>query len=232
MRKQKKHSCDPGKVFAVAFYLGVAVLCFLHKDKLTIETIVGYAPKVPFGAAMVMIALFALKGSTVFVNGNILYAASGVLFSLPSAVIVNSIGTVIMTTIPFFIGRKSGADAMESLAQKHKKLEMVRSAPRHSELCFTLFMRILGILPCEPVGMYLGACGLRYSRYMVGTMLGLAPAIAAYAVIGEYAADPSSTQFIISAVFQGGTTVCSLVFAFVWKHRKEREQERKQLCKK
>ncbi len=48
-----------------------------------------------------MIGLFTLKGCTVLLNGNILYAASGLLFSLPVTIAANSIGTVLMTTIPF-----------------------------------------------------------------------------------------------------------------------------------
>ena len=232
MTKKKKHRCEPRKLVAFCFYLGVSVVCFIHRDKITIESIVSYTPENPAVAAAVMLALFTLKGCTVFVNGNILYAACGVLFPLPAAIAVNAVGTVIMTTIPFFIGRKSGTAAMAALTQKYKKLEMVRNAPRHNELLFTLFMRVLGILPCEPVGMYLGSCGLRYSRYIVGTMIGLAPAIVAYAIIGEYAADPASPQFITAAVFQVGTTLCSLAVAFVWKLRRRSTQEREQSCKK
>ena len=232
MAKKKKHICDLGKLSAICIYLGVAVVCFIHRNKITIESIVSYTPENAAMAAAVMLALFTLKGCTVFVNGNILYAACGVLFPLPAAIAVNTAGSIIMTTIPFFIGRKSGTTTMDALAQKYKKLEMARNAPRYNELLFTLFMRILGILPCEPVGMYLGSCGLRYSKYIVGTMIGLAPAIVAYAIIGEYAADPMSPQFIISAIFQAGTTLCSLAAALMWKLRRRANQEREKSCKK
>ena len=231
MKEQHKRILDPKTVAALCVYLSVAVLCFANRDKITIASIVSYTPDDPVLAAAVMIALFTLKGCTVLLNGNVLYAASGVLFSLPVAMAVNSIGTVLMTTIPFFIGRKSGADMMESLVKKYKKLELVRNAPRHNEFVFTLFIRVLGILPCEPMGMYLGACGLRYRNFILGTMLGLAPAIAAYAIIGEYAAIPTSPQFVIAAVFQLSTTLCSLLAAFVWRKR-NKKQEGMKPCKK
>ena len=231
MEKQQKRIFDPKTVAALCVYLCVAVLCFLNRDKITIASIVGYTPDDPVLAAAVMIALFTLKGCTVLLNGNILYAASGVLFSLPVAMAVNSIGTVLMTTIPFFIGRKSGTEMMEPLVKKYKKLELVRDAPRQNEFAFTLFIRVLGILPCEPMGMYLGACGLRYRNFILGTMLGLAPAIAAYAIIGEYAAIPTSPQFIIAAVFQVSTTLFSLLAAFMWRKR-SKKQEGMKPCKK
>jgi len=225
MEKQQKRIFDPKMVAVLCVYLGMAALCFLNRDKITIASIVSYTPDEPVLAAAVMIALFTLKGCTVLLNGNILYAASGVLFSLPAAIAVNSVGTVLMTTIPFFIGRKSGAEMMETLVQKYKKLELVRNAPRHNEFAFTLFIRVLGVLPCEPMGMYLGACGLRYRRFILGTILGLAPAIAAYAIIGEYAAVPTSPQFIAAATFQLSTTLCSLLAAFLWRKRRKNKKE-------
>ena len=226
MEKRKKPVWDSGKMIPLCFYLVVVLLCLWHRDKITIDAIVSYTPKAPMLAALVMFALFALKGCTVFLNGNILYAASGVLFPLPAALAVNAAGTLAMTTIPFLVGRHAGTEGMEVLARKYKKLELVRSAPRENELQFTFLLRILGILPCEVVGIYLGACGLRYGRYLAGTMLGLLPAIAAYAVIGEYAAAPASPQFIVAAVFQVGTMICAFVAALVWKSRRTACQKR------
>ncbi len=59
---------------------------------------------------------------------------------------------------------------METPVQKYEKLVLVRNAPRRSEFAFTLFIRVLGILPCEPVGMYLGACGPRYRNFILAAM--------------------------------------------------------------
>jgi len=213
-------SVSPGKFVVIGLWLVLIIVCFIHRDELTIEAIVNFTPDEPLWAAAVMLGLFTLKGCTVLVNGNILYAASGVMFSLPGAILVNTAGTCIMTTIPFFIGRKGGEATMEALTQKYHKLAALRNAPRRSEFSFTLFLRILGMLPCEPVGMYLGACGIHYHKYICGTFLGLAPAIVAYAVIGEYAAQPTSPQFIIAACFQVGTTICALITGFLRKRKK------------
>lgn len=226
-RKNMKRSCNkvrtlvsPGKRIVICFWLTLIVICFMHRDELTVEAIVSFTPDAPVWAAAVMLCLFALKGCTLMMSGIILYAASGVAFSLPWAILINTAGTFIMTTIPFFIGRKGGERAMEALTQKYQKLEALRNAPRNSEFSFTFFLRVLGLLPCELVGMYLGACGIHYEKYICGTLLGLIPAIVAYAVIGEYAAQPTSPQFIIAVGFQAGTTICALIAAFLYKRKK------------
>lgn len=217
---KRVRSISPGKLIVIGFWGILITACFVHRDELTIEAIVNFTPDEPLWAAAVMLGLFTLKGCTVLLNGNILYAASGVMFSLPGAILVNTAGTFVMTTIPFFIGRKGGETTMEVLTQKYHKLAALRNAPQRSEFSFTFFLRVLGILPCEPVGMYLGACGIHYDKYICGTFLGLVPAIVAYAVIGEYAAQPTSPQFIIAACFQVGTTICTLIVAFLRKLQK------------
>ena len=217
-------SVSPGKFVVIGLWLVLIIVCFIHRDELTIEAIVNFTPDEPIWAAVVMLGLFTLKGCTVLVNGNILYAASGVMFSLPGAILVNAAGTFIMTTIPFFIGRKGGEETMEAQTQKYQKLAALRNAPRRSEFSFTFFLRILGILPCEPVGMYLGACGIHYDKYICGTFLGLVPAIVAYAVIGEYAAQPASPQFIIAACFLTAITICTIIAGFILKCRTEKNR--------
>lgn len=71
--------------------------------------------------------------------------------------------------------------------------------------------------------MYLGACSLRFGRYIAGTMLGLAPAIVMYAIIGAYIAEPTSPQFLVSVIIQAGTTICSLGAALIWERQKNRK---------
>ena len=210
------------KGIVVFLWLGLIVLCIIYRNELTIERIVNFTPEDTLLAIFIMLALFTLKGSTVFMNGNVLYAACGVMFSLPVAVTVNMAGTAIMTTIPFCIGRKGGSRAMEKLTLRYKKLRLLRDAPKQNEFFFTLILRLLGLLPCEIVGVYLGSCKLRYINYIGGTLLGLLPAAIAFGIIGEYASEPSSPQFIGAIAFQITTTVCTLLLSWRWR-RKNRQ---------
>lgn len=223
MKERKNHIHSIGKLIALCFYLSIVFFCILNREKITLDAIISYTPEKPILAAVVMLALFALKGCTVFLNGNLLYAASGVLFPLPVAISVNALGTVLMTATPFLLGRRAGADAMNALKQKYRKLEVLADAPQQSEFACTLFLRLFGILPCEPIGMYLGACSLHFGKYIAGTMLGLAPAIVMYAIIGAYIAEPTSPQFLVSVIIQTGTTICSLGAALIWERQKNRK---------
>ena len=166
--KKNRHNCLLTDIYH--FYL-------LNRDKITISSILGFTPKNLYLAAFVMLLLFATKSVSVVIYGGLLYAASGIMFSLPVAILVNTIGTVLMVSIPFFIGKNAGQDTMSKLVERNPKLEVLRDVPSKNELFISIFVRLIGMLPGDLVGMYLGASGIRYSKYITGSMIGLFPAI-------------------------------------------------------
>ncbi|MBE6684970.1 MAG: hypothetical protein E7592_04910, partial [Ruminococcaceae bacterium] len=143
-----------GQIFVILFWGGLVLFCFLNRDKISVEGIVGLVPKDSVLSVIVMLLLFAVKGVAVFIYGSILYTASGILFSLPVAIIVNTIGTVIMTTIPFYIGKKAGRRLIGDLVKKNSKLELLRETQNKNEFLVSFFLRMVGLLPADLVAMY------------------------------------------------------------------------------
>jgi uncharacterized membrane protein YdjX (TVP38/TMEM64 family) len=137
---------------------------------------------------------------------------------------VNLIGTVIMTTVPFFIGKRSGCKIIDRLIKKKPKLSFIREMTYNREFFLAFFIRIIGLLPADMVGMYLGASGMRYNRYILGTLLGLAPAVISFSVIGMSIDDPRSTLFIAAVCFELGLAVLSLVLFIIIRKRRQKKQ--------
>lgn len=88
-----------------AVWLVIIVLCLLHREDFTLEGILTYSPRHPALAAALLLALFAVKSLSIFLYSGLLYAASGVLFSLPAAIAVNLAGTAVMVSLPFWLGK-------------------------------------------------------------------------------------------------------------------------------
>ena len=76
------------KVIGIAFWVCLIIFCLIRRDQITAENIVNFTPDNPFLAVCVILLLFALKSVSVVIYGGILYAASGILFSLPAAIAV------------------------------------------------------------------------------------------------------------------------------------------------
>ncbi len=183
---------------AVVFWLILVGICWSHRSELTIEGILNFTPENPFLAVLIMLGLFLLKSITFVIYGNILYAASGILFSLPAAVFLNVIGSAVMASVPFFMGRKAGEGLLTSLTEKHPKLSVLKEIPQKNEILSSVMIRLLGLLPGDLVSMYFGASGVRYSRYLAGTLIGLFPSIVIFSVMGMSVNNIASPTFWIS----------------------------------
>ena len=207
------------KTIVIIIWLILLTICFVYKDEITVERIVNFTPDDPLLAAAIMLILFAVKSVSVFIYGGILYAASGILFPLPTAVMMNIAGTVVMTTIPFFIGKWVGTDLFSRLLEKNTKLEVLRDMPSQNEFFVSFFVRIVGILPSDLVGMYLGASSISYKRYIVGSVLGMLPTAVTFSIMGMSINDISSPAFILSACFEVILVVMSITLYCILRKR-------------
>jgi len=209
----------------LAFWGTLILLCWIYRDRITVESIVNFVPANTTAAICIMLVLFALKGVTVIVYGGLLYAASGILFSMPVAICVNLAGTALMTSVPFFIGKRAGAKMLDQLARKNKRLELLRDAPKQNGFIFSFVVRMIGLLPGDLVGMYSGACGFTYFHYICGTLAGMFPSIITFSAMGMSAHDISSPVFRLSVGCEILLVLLSLAIFILWQRKKHKESK-------
>ena len=210
------------KGIPVFFWAAVILLCFLYRDRITVENIVNFTPENPVLAVGIMLLLFAFKSVTFVIYGSILYAVNGILFPLPFAILLNMAGSAIMATLPFLIGRKNGSGLLLKLTEKYPKLSVLRKLPSENGFFLSMVIRLMGCLPGDVVSMYFGASGIRYREYLTGTLIGLTPSIVIFTVIGMSADDVTSPAFIISVCCEILTVLTSIIWFFCW-NRKRRK---------
>ena len=200
------------EILLLCIWVSVIILCIHNRSRFYMEEIVNLTPANSFLAALVMLALFALKGVAGFIYGSLLYAASGMLFPLSIAVAINLLGTVIMTTIPYMIGERAGAEPVKQIVEKHPRAAMLQSFQRRNDFFFCLIVRMIGFLPSNVLGLYMGAVGIRYVPYILGTLLGMLPSMITFPLMGTNICNIRSPEFLIAAGIQIGLTLLSLAF--------------------
>lgn len=210
------------KGIPVFFWAAVILLCFLYRDRITVENIVNFTPENPVLAVGIMLLLFAFKSVTFVIYGSILYAVNGILFPLPFAILMNMAGSAIMATLPFLIGRRKGSGLLVKLTEKYPKLSVLRKLPSENGFFLSMVIRLMGCLPGDVVSMYFGASGIRYREYLTGTLIGLTPSIVIFTVMGMSADDVTSPAFIISVCCEILTALTSIIWFFCW-NRKRRK---------
>ena len=178
-------------------WVGIIAICFHHQKELSAEEIARYTPTNPWFAAMVMLALFALKSLSLFIYAGLLYAANGILFPLPVAIVLNLIGTVIMVSLPYQIGRRTGTSAVDEIRAKYPKAEAIHDLRAKNDFLFSFLARMVR-LPSDVVSLYMGAVQVEYKKYLLGSLLGLLPHTITFPIMGMNIRDIRSPRFMIS----------------------------------
>lgn len=198
--------------YAAIVLWGVLIFaCFYYRDALSVSEILAYSPSNPLLAAFVMLLLFAFKSITVFLFCGLLYAASGMLFPLPVALIVNVIGTALMVSLPYILGHQMGSKAANEVTAKYPKAEQLRAFRQENDGFFALIARLIGVLPCDVVSFFMGAISVDYKKYLAGSILGLLPLVCTFTVMGMSITNPRSPAFIIALCVQIACMVASVV---------------------
>ena len=198
-------------VTALAVWAVLMVLLFRNMGSVSLHELLTYQPEKPVLAALSMLLLFALKSMDAVIHCGVLFAATGLMLPLPYAFAVNMLGVVLMSVIPYFVGIQLGTDAADSLRQKHPRLRELRQLRSRNELFLSFLIRIIGILPCDVVSLYLGNTRMPYWKYLLGGVLGFMADILTATVVGMKVEDRSSPWFwgaiAVNLLVAGGSTL-------------------------
>lgn len=192
-------------------WLAIIVVCLLHKDEFTLEGILNYTPRQPVLAVLLLLVLFAIKSLSVFLYSGLLYAASGILFPLPAAIAVNVVGTAVMVSIPYWLGKKLGSQAAQYILHRWPKSAMLHDLRSGSDFFFVLIVRLLGILPADVVSAYMGAVGVKYRAYLPACLLGFLTTCVLFPIMGMSISNIRSPQFLVAAGIELSAMLASCI---------------------
>lgn len=201
-------------------WAAIIVVCLVKKDEFTLDSILNYTPNQPVLAALVLLALFAVKSLSIFLYSGFLYVASGILFSLPVAIALNIAGTAVMVSIPYWLGKKLGSRAVQYILNRYPKAFVLHELRSGSDFFFVLIVRLLGVLSADVVSAYMGAVGIKYKDYLPACLLGFLTTCILFPIMGMSISDIHSPQFLIAAGIELTVMLTScIVFHFYRKKR-------------
>ena len=210
------------KRIILCVWLIILGVCFLHRDWFDLENVLRASPQNMALAAVFLLLLFALKSMSVFIYCGILFIASGIIFPLPLAILMNFLGAAVMVSLPYWLGRKMGGELIESIVRKYPKTAVLRQAQMENQLFLSFITRIINILPSDILSLYMGASGIHYGKYLLGSIGGMLLTIITFPIIGSSITDPASPLFIASVVIQVVVTAVSLTGYALYLRKKKK----------
>lgn len=208
-------------VALVSFLSIIVVLLLTRTGNVTLDSIIENASGNPKKSILSLLALFAVKSLTIIIPLPSLYIASGVLFKPIKALLISYIGLAITLTIPFILGRWSGAEEMTYIKNKYPKIEKLIEIQERNEFLASFIIRLIGWFPCDILSFYFGACKTNYIKYITSSLLGASIGVVTNTLLGDVILDPLSWQFMLMLLIKILISVSVvLVTYFVNKNKK------------
>lgn len=211
------------QIILILVWAALLLFCLLNKDRFTVDGVLSYTPENAVLSAAFMMFLFALKSISVFIFSGILFAANGILFPLPAAILLNVLGAAIMVSLPYWLGRRLGGDVVGRIVEKYPKAAAFRQLQTGHELLFSFIARAVNILPSDIVSLYMGAMGISYRKYLPGSILGMLLSLITFPIMGMNIANPGSPAFLWSIGIQAAVSAVS-IGGFWLVRRKKKDQ--------
>ena len=131
------------KIIILCVWLAILRICLFYRDRFSVENVLRASPRNMPLAALFMMLLFALKSVSVFIYCGILFIASGIIFPLPAAILVNLLGAAVMVSLPYWLGRQMGGELIDSIVRKYPKTAFLRQLQMENELFLSFIARII-----------------------------------------------------------------------------------------
>ena len=190
------------------------ILFFIYQKDVTIETILQYTPENYFTAALFIISMFAVKSLLVILPIPVLYICVGIIFEPFTAMVVNILGMIACTTVPYWIGRYSGVGFTDWVMKKYPIIRQLETYKKDNEWFFSFLVRVIGFLPCDIVSIILGSLKVGFIKYITGTIVGMLPGLIVTTFVGITITNPRSPEFIMSCIM---TVIISIASIYIYK---------------
>lgn len=172
------------------FMLAMVVLCIYltQKYNIKVSNIPALSEKI-HGGTMALAFGFILFS---IVKSFALVFPPAVVFSICAymmpnywvAFVINIISVFLSLSIPYFLGRFTGAGMVDTLKTKFKAIRKLDDFAGANETEMTFAVKLSGVLPGDLSSLVFGAMGISYKNYMIGANLGNLPLVIAYTLFG------------------------------------------------
>ena len=133
-------------------------------------------------AALVILALFAFKGCS-FIPYGVISIGCALIFEMPLAIAINTVGTVLCISVSYLIGRFSKELTFDGVMEKYPKFK--RYFHNASQYSFTFCFAVHTLhLSTEVQGVVFGLLRTPFLAYIAGSTLALLPSMLWYTVLG------------------------------------------------
>lgn len=149
--------------------------------------------------ALILTGVSVIKSFVLVFPPAVLFSICG--YMLPNFFVglaVNLISVFLSLSIPYFLGRFTGAGMVDTLKLKFKAVRKIDEFAGTNEIKLTAVIKFAGIMPGDISSLLFGAMGISYKNYMIGANLGNLPLVIVYTLFGTLLKNVGEQPWVVS----------------------------------
>jgi len=162
---------------------------------------------------MIYIVLYAL-GPSFLVPGAVMTIAAGLAFGVWWGSAWSLIGADVGAIVAFGAGRFLGRSFVENTMGA--RLQGMLKRLERNGFYFTLYLRLVPVIPYNAFNLLAGASPIRFSDYLWASLIGMIPGTVLFALLGDALWEPRSPRFFIAL----GLIGCCFASGEIYRRRK------------
>ncbi len=210
LNKDKKSTVKLILRLALAFTVtAVAIINYDKLSSIDIRSIVANSPSVAL-AVLSVLGIYGVKGAVFVIPASLVYISVGMAFPTAQAVIINLCGIAIEITVSYLFGLLVGGEYVNNLLKKSKGGEKILALEDKNKFASIFVIRFLPVFPIDFASLFFGSMKIPFAKYFLASLLGIAPRVILFTVLGDAAYDYIPMKLII------GLIICAVPISAVY----------------
>jgi uncharacterized membrane protein YdjX (TVP38/TMEM64 family) len=185
--------------------------------KINIHSIVQYTSSKGRFAELVFLFIYAIKPIFVGLPSTVFSISSGILFGSVKGFIINMLGFFLSGSLAFYLSRLLGNSFVEKLL-KNKTYKLEEGIEKNAFRIIFL-LRLPPIFPYDIVSFAAGLTKIKYTDFILASLLGVIPETICYSFIGRNMRNPFSYKILYSLILIIIVTVGSM---YIYNKKKQK----------
>lgn len=151
-------------------------------------------------AFFIIMGIYAAKSVLFVIPAMLIYTSIGMMFPTPKAIFINICGIFIEVILTYFLGLFLGGDYVKNLLSKNKGGKKILEYNIENRFFPLLIVRALPIFPIDFLSLFLGSMKSNILTYSITSVVGIAPRVILFTILGASIYDYIPTEIIIKAI--------------------------------
>lgn len=172
------------KIAIAAAIIITAAVNYKTLSTLDIRELISSASSIYIAAAIIL-GVYFVKAVLLVLPASLIYISVGLALDWKTAVLVNMLGIVIEVTTTYFLGKFLGKEAVEKKLKGTKGGERLLGMRDKNKNTATFIIRFVPVFPIDFSSLFMGAFDFNFLPYFVCSILGLAPRVIGFTILGD-----------------------------------------------